>query len=60
MKYFLDQDHSCHWYLVEASRRKDWDEWLEIDEEDPASWETPEFATRVNGTQSSIEFELKP
>lgn len=57
MKYFLSRDGDCHWYLVEADRRDDWDSWCEIDTNDPASWEVPGFARAIDNP-SDIEFEF--
>lgn len=56
-RFFFDQDSSCHWYLVEASHRQEWEIWRDLDGNDPASWKTPPFAQRIDGDISQIEFE---
>lgn len=53
-QYFLDTDGSCHWYLIDYSQKKEWDEWIDLDEEDPNAWEAPDFAKRIDGPQSII------
>lgn len=47
-RYFLARDNSCHWYLVENAHRGEWDQWLELDEDDERGWNTPDFATRID------------
>lgn len=37
MKYFLDQDESCHWYVIPAQYRKEWEDFLDIPEDDERS-----------------------
>lgn len=56
-KYFLSQDDSCHWYLIPVSKRKEWEEWRNLSEDDPASWNTPNFTIGIDGP-SNIEFYL--
>lgn len=55
-RYFFDQDNSSHWYLVDADKRKDWDAWNELDEDDEEGWEEPDYATRINGGASNYTF----
>lgn len=52
MKYFLAKDDDCHWYLVEADKRGQWNSWLEAGYED-----VPSFARELQGHVSNIEFE---
>ena len=56
MKFFLDQDNSSHWYIVEASKRAEWEAWLEIPEDDERSWEPPECAERLDLSPNRVEF----
>lgn len=56
-RYFLDQDNSCHWYLVDASKREEWDKWVTLDEDDPAGWDSPDFAEMIDGHPNQVEFE---
>ncbi len=55
-RYFLAQDQSTHWYLVPAERRQDWDAWCNLDEDDAASWERPDWASRLDGDPSRVTF----
>jgi hypothetical protein len=55
-KYFMDCDNSGHNYIVEASRRDEWEAWLGLDEDDEASWNVPDFARSIDGIYE-IEFE---
>ena len=56
-KYFLSQDNSCHWYAVLADKKKEWDEWANLDEEDEASWNVPDFASGID-SPSEVQFFL--
>ena len=56
-RYFLDQDNSSHWYMVEADRRDDWVVWVELDDEDKDGWDTPEYAFRVDGGPNEWTFQ---
>jgi hypothetical protein len=47
-RFFLSQDRSCHWYIIDASKRAEWDVWNEIDEDDPAGWNVPKFAREID------------
>ena len=55
--YFLDQDNSCHWYLVEAAHRAEWDAWRDLPEEDENCWNTPPYAKALGGGPSQLLFE---
>lgn len=54
-RYFLDQDNDCHWYLVDADRRAEWEAFVE--EAAPDGWEVPGCATRLAGGPSNVTFE---
>lgn len=42
VRYFLDQDDSCHWYIVPVGNREEWMHWRDSDsEDDPPRWATP-------------------
>ena len=56
MRFFLAQDNSCHWYLVEAAKRAAWDAWLNLDEDDSASWTEPTYARALGGSPSEVTF----
>ncbi len=55
-RYFLDRDHSGHWYQVPVDQRAAWEAWSDLDETDEASWDAPTFAVRLRGSPSRIEF----
>jgi len=55
-RYFLSKDNSGHWYLVQADKRKKWEAWCDLDEDDERSWEAPEFARRIDGHPSLVTF----
>ena len=57
--YFLGKDNSGHNYLVLAKFRDQWEDWLEVDEDDPESWDAPEFAKMIGTNISRVEFCLK-
>ena len=48
-RYFIGSDNSGHEYFVPVSRREEFDEWAQLPEDDEAGWETPEYATRIDG-----------
>lgn len=56
-RYFLDQDHSSHWYIVPVANASEWFAWLDIPEDDKRSWETPPFARSLGGSATLVEFE---
>ena len=47
--YFLGRDQSSHWYLVPTEHRDEWEAWSGMDDNDEASWTTPEWACRIDG-----------
>lgn len=55
-RFFLSRDHSGHWYVIENRHRSDWFAWLQLDENDEASWTPPDFARRVNGSEEGVTF----
>jgi hypothetical protein len=56
-RFFLDQDSSCHWYLVPVACRDQWETWCELNEDDERSWDPPAFARRLAGSPSWVTFE---
>lgn len=48
-RYFVGSDNSGHEYFVPVARREEFDEWAQLPEDDEAGWETPEYATRIDG-----------
>lgn len=55
-RFFLAQDSDCHWYLVQAEKRPEWNAWCELNSDTEAAWRVPDFATPVDGPHR-IEFE---
>ena len=55
-RYFLAQDNDSHWYVVPASRKDEWYTWLDLDPDDEAAWNEPEFVKRINGAPSLVNF----
>lgn len=55
-RYFLGHDQSCHWYLVPAARRAEWEKWSNIPEDDEASWDEPAWAKRIGGDPACVTF----
>lgn len=55
-RFFLDRDCDAHWYIVRAECRTEWEQWINLPEDDEAGWEEPWFAYRVGGNPSNIEF----
>lgn len=56
MSYFLDTDDSAHWYVVPDDKRDAWDEWRELDDDDPRGWDEPEWANRIGGHPRWVVF----
>lgn len=50
-RYFLDRDDDCHWYLVDAEKRNEWNTFLSGDKE-----ECPYFAKMLNYNIHYLEF----
>lgn len=43
-------DESCHHYVIPTDKLADWNYWLyELPEDDPKKWDTPEYATSIDG-----------
>lgn len=56
-RFFLATDNSGHWYIVPASKRRAWEKWADLDEDDERSWESPKFAQAVGGSYTLVTFE---
>lgn len=55
-RYFLDRDNSGHWYVVPERYRTEWEAWVELPEEDEASWEVPAYARALGTALSCCTF----
>lgn len=47
-RFLLRQDLSSHWYVIPAERKAAWDAWCDLDEDDEAAWDAPEWATEID------------
>ncbi len=56
MRYFFDTDNDAHTYLVEADHRKEWEEWVNLDQDDERAWEPPSFARPLGMAVSQFTF----
>jgi hypothetical protein len=56
-RYFLDQDNSYHWYIVDEARRDDWERWINMDEEDEGADVCPSFARMLGYGPNAVTFE---
>lgn len=50
------QDESSHWYIIPADKHSEFEEWLELGEDDPVAWTPPEWAYMLNMHISSVSF----
>lgn len=57
VRFFFGQDNSCHWYLVPAEKRAEWDAWTALDEDDENGWVEPEWVVKIDGHPCSYTFE---
>lgn len=48
-RYKLVGDNSGHDYVIPIERADDWEKFMDIDEDDPASWDVPEWAKMIGG-----------
>jgi len=54
--YFLAQDQSSHWYVVPKTNEAEFNLWVNMDPDNPQSWEAPDFATRIGGSPGLVTF----
>ena len=54
MKYKLVSDDSGHDYVIPSDKSKEWYDFLEIPDDDPRSWDVPDWAIGIGG---ELEFE---
>lgn len=55
-RWFFSDDNSGHNYLVPYMHREEWKRWKEIPEDDPRSWDVPDFAFRLDGIKDCFTF----
>jgi len=49
LRYTIVTDQSCHKYYIPIQNINHWRLWEELDEDDPKSWEVPNYAKRIDG-----------
>lgn len=54
--YVLTQDNDGHWYVVPYENLCEFNNWLELDPDDPDSWEAPSVCERVGGSPILVRF----
>jgi len=47
--FFIGTDCSGHEYIVPFAKYDEWNEWVDIPEDDERSWEEPSYAIRLDG-----------
>lgn len=55
-RFYLDTDNSSHWYIIPVTRRHDWGRFVDLPEDDEASWEVPAYARPIGGSPSGVTF----
>lgn len=54
--FFLSMDNDGHWFIIPVERRDEWNDWIDLDQSDEASWDVPEWADDLNGSPSNVIF----
>lgn len=54
--YFLSSDNDGHWYVIPIDKEEEWSEFMDLDEDDIASWDVPEWADAIGGAPSLVRF----
>ena len=50
MEYLETTDDNGHRYVIPLEERHNWHHWVAaVSEDDPKSWDVPEYAVRVDG-----------
>lgn len=49
-------DNDSHWYVIPVDKSADWNAWTELDQDDEAAWEAPEYAVALHGSPCHIDF----
>ncbi|MDM4014626.1 hypothetical protein [Roseiconus lacunae] len=48
-RYYLSSDSSGHDFIIPVDRADEWEAFLDLPEDDPASWDPPAWATMTEG-----------
>lgn len=54
-RYFIGHDESGHSYLVPVEHHDEWEKWTELDQDTEAAWDTPTWATILDGGTLTFE-----
>lgn len=54
-RYFIGIDCSGHEYLIPLSKKKEWEEYTNIPEDDERSWNIPDYAESIDGGTLTFE-----
>jgi len=55
-EFILVQDKDSHWFVIPDNKSNDWCRWCDLDEDDEASWDVPEYAEQVGGCYTLVKF----
>jgi hypothetical protein len=58
-KFFMDTYDGDH-YIIPVDRAAEWNEWLEIPDDDERSWQVPDFVYAIGGCPTQVQFTLAP
>lgn len=47
-RFYLDTDNDSHWYVVPYNKRHEWNEFVQLDPDNPEAWDVPEYATPID------------
>ena len=48
-------DNSCHRYIIPFNKLGDWNKFMELDDDNPSSWDVPKYAKRIDGGRIVFE-----
>lgn len=54
--YVLLSDNDGHWYVVPEENMAEFSNWLELDPDNPDSWEPPGVCEQVGGAPNLVRF----
>lgn len=55
-RFILAKCNSNRWFIIPQEKAKDWNAFVTMDENDPASWNYPKWAIRVGGSYNLVSF----
>ncbi len=51
-------DNDSHWFVIPVEKSAEWEAWTDLDPDDAASWEAPDFAIALDGGPTGICFDV--